>query len=81
MFDLMNETEAAKFFARMALASHGAERDTGHTGNFFNILWSIPAIKLSGPPATGAWMEEFGYGISIWHGGRTARSPTRDRPV
>jgi hypothetical protein len=44
----------------MSIASHGAERDTGHTGNFFNILWAMPGIALSGPDATGAWMKEYG---------------------
>ncbi len=42
------------------IASHGQERDTGHTGNFFNILWSLPGVAQSGPNATGAWMHEFG---------------------
>ena len=39
LFDLLGEKDAADFFARMSVASHGAERDTGHTGNYFNILW------------------------------------------
>lgn len=60
LFNLLGEENAAEFFSRMSVASHGAERDTGHTGNFFNILWSIPAIAQSGPQATGAWMQEFG---------------------
>ncbi len=60
LFHLNDEPRSAEFFSRMSLASHGSERDTGHTGNFFNILWSIPAIALSGPQATGAWMKEFG---------------------
>lgn len=60
LFHLNNEPEGAEFFSRMSLASHGSERDTGHTGNFFNILWSLPGIALSGPHATGAWMKEFG---------------------
>ncbi|MBN1852096.1 MAG: HEAT repeat domain-containing protein [Pirellulales bacterium] len=60
MFNLLGEAEAAEFFSRMSVASHGAERDTGHTGNFFNILWSLPGVALSGPQATGAWMREFG---------------------
>jgi hypothetical protein len=42
------------------LASHGPERDTGHTGNYFNILWALPGVAQSGPNATGAWMKEFG---------------------
>lgn len=60
LFHLLDEPKGAEFFARMALASHGAERDGGHTGNFLNILWSLPPISLSGPQATGAWMNEFG---------------------
>ena len=60
LFGLLREPAAAEYFSRMSTASHGAERDTGHTGNFFNILWSVPAIAKSGPNATGAWMKEFG---------------------
>ncbi len=60
LFHLNNEPEGARFFSRMSLASHGSERDTGHTGNFFNILWSLPSVALSGPHATGTWMQEFG---------------------
>jgi hypothetical protein len=60
LFNLMGEKRPAEFFSRMALASHGPERDGGHTGNFFNILWSLPAVAQSGPHATGAWMKEFG---------------------
>lgn len=60
LFQLLGEVKGAEFFSRMSLASHSAERDTGHTGNFFNILWAMPGVSLSGPQATGAWMEEFG---------------------
>jgi hypothetical protein len=60
MFSLLCETQGAEFFSRMSVASHGPERDTGHTGNFFNLLWSLLGVAQSGPDATGAWMEEFG---------------------
>jgi hypothetical protein len=60
MFNQLGEKEGAEFFSRMSVASHGAERDGGHTGNFFNILWSLPGVARSGPHATGAWMREFG---------------------
>jgi hypothetical protein len=60
LFSLLGEAKGAEFFSRMSVASHGAERDTGHTGNFFNILWAIPGVAQSGPHATGAWMGEFG---------------------
>jgi hypothetical protein len=60
LFNLLGDAEAAEYFSRMSVASHGAERDCGHTGNFFNILWSIPGVAQSGPNAAGAWMREFG---------------------
>ena len=60
MFDMLQEKEGAEFFSRMSVASHGPERDTGHTGNFTNMTWAMPGVNLSGPAATGAWMREFG---------------------
>jgi hypothetical protein len=60
LFNRLGEAKGAEFFTRMAAASHGNERDEGHTGNYFNILWSLPAIAQSGPHTTGAWMSEFG---------------------
>jgi hypothetical protein len=60
LFNRLGEAKGAEFFTRLATASHGAERDCGHTGNFFNMTWSLPAIALGGPNATGAWMREFG---------------------
>jgi len=60
LFDQLDEQDAAGFFARMSAASHGSERDTGHTGNFFNITWAMPGVSRCGPHATGEWMREFG---------------------
>jgi hypothetical protein len=60
LFNLLGESNGAEFFSRMCVASLGPERDTGHTGNFFNILWAMPGVAQSGPQATGAWMREFG---------------------
>jgi len=60
LFNLLGEKNGAEFFSRMSLASHGPERDTGHTGNYFNLLWAIPGVAQCGPHATGAWMQEFG---------------------
>ena len=61
MFNLLEDQEAATFFSRMSVASHGAEREMGHTGNFFNMLWALPGVAISGPNASGAWMNEFGW--------------------
>lgn len=60
LFSLIDEPNGAEFFSRMSLCSHGPERDCGHTGNYFNILWAMPGVALAGPHATGAWMKEFG---------------------
>lgn len=60
LFDALGEERAAEYFSRMSLASHGSERDTGHTGNFFNLTWAMPGVARSGPHATGAWMKEYG---------------------
>ncbi|MFM7181482.1 MAG: DUF6288 domain-containing protein [Verrucomicrobiales bacterium] len=60
MFNLIDEPKGAEFFSRMSVASHGSERDCGHTGNFFNVLWATPGVNLSGSQASGAWMNEFG---------------------
>ena len=61
MFSLLKDRQAAGYFSRMSIASYGSERDTGHTGNFFNMLWAMPGVALSGPHASGAWMREFGW--------------------
>jgi len=60
LFDQLGEKEGTEFFAKMSTASHGNERDQGHTGNFFNMTWAMPGLSRGGPQATGAWMEEFG---------------------
>jgi hypothetical protein len=79
LFNLMDEPNGAAFFARMSLCSHGPERDCGHTGNYFNILWAMPGVALSGPHATGAWMKEFGawfYDLAReWDGGFAHQGP------
>jgi hypothetical protein len=79
LFSLLGEARGAEFFSRMSLASHGPERDTGHTGNFFNMLWAMPGIAQSGPQATGAWMQEFGgwyFDLARrWDGGFAHQGP------
>jgi HEAT repeat protein len=79
LFNLVDEPEGARFFAQMSLCSHGPERDCGHTGNYFNILWAMPGVALSGPHATGAWMKEFGawsYDLAReWDGGFAHQGP------
>jgi len=60
LFNLVGESKTADFFTRMSVAAHGAERDYGHCGNYFNIQWSLSAVSIAGPNATGEWMKEYG---------------------
>jgi hypothetical protein len=84
LFNLLDEKEGAEFFARMSLASHGPERDCGHTGNYFNMLWALPGVAQSGPHATGAWMGEFGgwyFDLARqWDGSFVHQGPPEPKP-
>ncbi|MBX2851456.1 MAG: HEAT repeat domain-containing protein [Phycisphaeraceae bacterium] len=84
LFNLLGDKEAAEYFSRMSVATHGDERDTGHTGNFFNITWAMPGINPSGPNATGAWMQEYGgwyYDMARqWDGTFIHQGPPQSRP-
>ena len=57
LFDLLGDREAAAFYARMGTAAY-AERESGHTGNYFNILWALPGVSRCGPAATAAYFKE-----------------------
>lgn len=57
LFDLLGDREAVGYYARMSTAAYD-ERERGHTGNFFNILWALPGVSRCGPLATGAYMKE-----------------------
>ena len=83
MFRLLGDREAAEYFSRMSLASHGSERDQGHTGNFFNMLWAMPGVAVSGRHATGAWMNEFGWYYDLarrWDGTFLHQGPPQSAP-
>lgn len=60
-YDLIGDEYAADYYRRTALASFGSDREQGHTGNFFNIFWSMLGVSRCGPQATGAWVNEFGW--------------------
>ncbi len=70
LFDLLGDRGAAEFFAKMSLAAYD-ERERGHTGNFFNILWAMPGVSRYGPHATGAYWREQAWYYDLargWHG-------------
>jgi len=57
LFDLLADREPAAFFAKMSAAAY-SERERGHTGNYFNVLWALPGVARCGPLATGAYLKE-----------------------
>ena len=55
----------------MGVAAYG-ERESGHTGNFFNLLWSLPGVSRSGERATAAYFKEVSWYFDLarrWDGG------------
>lgn len=60
LYDAAGKRKATAFFGRMATAAY-EERERGHTGNFFNILWALPGVSRCGPNATGAYLNETGW--------------------
>jgi hypothetical protein len=67
LFDLLGDSEAAGYFARMALAAYD-ERERGHTGNFYNLLWALPGVSRCGPLATGAYVKETSWYYDLARG-------------
>jgi hypothetical protein len=71
LFDLLGDREAAGFFAKMGTAAY-AERESGHTGNFFNLLWALPGVSRGGPLAVAAYLKETAWYYDLargWDGG------------
>jgi HEAT repeat protein len=60
LFDLLGDREAAEFFAKMSTAAY-SERERGHTGNYFNMVWALPGVARCGPLAIGAYMKEHAW--------------------
>jgi hypothetical protein len=69
LFDLLGDSEAAGYFARMGLAAYD-ERERGHTGNFYNVLWALPGVSRCGPLATGAYFKETSWYYDLARGWR-----------
>jgi hypothetical protein len=71
LFDMLGDREATSFFSWMATAAYD-EREHGHCGNFWNMLWAIPGAARSGPLATGAYLKEQAWYYDLfrtWKGG------------
>jgi hypothetical protein len=48
---LMGNSKGAAFFSQMAATSYDGI-ETGHTGHFFNVMWTPLGANLSGPEVT-----------------------------
>lgn len=67
LFDLLGDGEATRYFARMGTAAY-AERESGHTGNFFNVLWALPGNARAGQAATAAYFRETSWYYDLARG-------------
>jgi len=57
LFDLLGEKELASYFTAMTLASV-REREDGHNGPYFSIVWGGLGAACGGDEATSAFMSE-----------------------
>ena len=67
LFDLLGDREATGFYARMGTAAYD-ERESGHTGNLFNIVWALPGVSRCGPAATAAYFRETSWYYDLARG-------------
>ena len=67
LWDLLGDREATDFFSRMALAAYD-EREGGHCGSFWNLLWALPGASRCGPAATGAYLQETAWFYDLARG-------------
>lgn len=67
LFDLLGDREAAGFYSRMGAAAY-AERESGHTGNCFNITWALPGVSRGGPAITAAYLKETAWYYDLARG-------------
>ena len=59
-FDLIGEPAPATFFTKMTIASYN-EREPGHTGNYFCMLWGPLAAARGGDAAAAAFMQRMAW--------------------
>jgi hypothetical protein len=70
-FDVIGDAAATRFFSRMSTASY-AEREFGHTGNYFSYLWGPLGVARSGQAALAAHLNEQTWFYDLarsWDGG------------
>ncbi len=57
IFALLGSEPAAAWFSRLAAST--SVIDTGHTGNFFSLMWSHIGVVHAGPDNVAAFMKRF----------------------
>lgn len=71
LYDLLDNPEAYAFYARMTVASYG-QREEGHTGNYWGMLWGPLGAMRAGPEAAAAFIREQQWFFELerrWDGG------------
>jgi hypothetical protein len=56
-FAIHGNNQGAAFFSRMSAASHNT-MESGHTGHFFNQMWTGPGANVAGPETTSAFFKQ-----------------------
>ena len=77
LFDLAGDRGAAEFFAKMSAAGY-AERESAHVGNYFCVLWALPAAIRCGPQTSGAYLKEQSWSYDLarrWDGSVIYQGP------
>lgn len=72
-YDLLNRPRSYGYFARLTIASYG-QREEGHTGNYWGMLWGPLGAMRAGPEATAAFLREQRWFFDLerrWDGGFT----------
>lgn len=72
-FALKGDKQGAAFFSKMSLAA-SYNIETGHTGHYFNQLWTGLGASVAGPKASQAFFDQAGWLHTLnrkWQGGFT----------
>lgn len=80
---LSGNKKGAAFFSRMSVAAHST-LEKGHTGHYFNQLWTGLGSNLAGPEATAAFSRESRWLDTLnrsWDGGFTYDCSAYNQPI
>ncbi len=87
-FDLLDRPKSYDYWARMTVASY-LQREEGHTGNYWGMLWGPLGAMRAGPEATAAFLREMHWfydlerrwdGSFMYQGGAGMSGPEHTTP-